>query len=102
MAKSFDFIVDEDGDLAIEDGDFVVDESDTQHIEDILFAAPGEFKQTPILGFDINRFKNAPRSTMNKFKRDLKVQLEDVDIYKNVNIAIDNSFQNVKILFDLK
>lgn len=37
-------------DLVIQNGDFLVDESDNQHIEHILKAAPGQFRQWPLIG----------------------------------------------------
>lgn len=48
-----DFLLDENGDLLIENGDFVIGESDNQHQKDILIATKGEFKEFPEIGVGI-------------------------------------------------
>jgi len=45
-----DYLLDENGDLLIENGDFVVGASDEQHAIDIMQSFPGEWKQFPLLG----------------------------------------------------
>jgi len=45
-----DFLLDEAGDLRIENGDFVIAESDQQHIELLLLSTPGEWRQNPTAG----------------------------------------------------
>ena len=52
MTNVYDFKLDEDGDLAIENGDFVIHESSNQHIRDILASAAGYFKSAPKLGWN--------------------------------------------------
>lgn len=46
-----DIEVNENFEPVIKNGDFVISESDRQHVTDITFAHPGEFKFTPMLGF---------------------------------------------------
>lgn len=90
-----DFQVDELGDIIIKNGDFVIDESDRQHVEHITIAAPGEYKETPVLGFNaINRIKKTENPL--QFKRDLKIQL-GFDGYDNPDINLSNGFENLQI-----
>lgn len=71
-----DFLTGSDGDLIIgADGDFVVGLSDGQHIEAILIAAPGDYKQSPLLGVNIQSFLNSP-ATANTLRRAIQLQLE--------------------------
>lgn len=55
-----DFLQDDDGDLSIQGGDFATGPSDTQHSSDILLAAPGTFKNEPLIGVDIVNELGAP------------------------------------------
>lgn len=55
-----DFLLDDDGDLLIEDGDFAVGVSTDQEIEDIMASAPGWWKQYPLLGVNINSYAGSP------------------------------------------
>lgn len=46
-------------DLVIQNGDFLVDESDNQHIEHILKADRGQFRQWPLVGVGVTRLRNS-------------------------------------------
>lgn len=48
-----DFLLDEKGDLQIEDGDFVTGEADDQHVELLLTTIKGQNKQFPTLGAEL-------------------------------------------------
>ena len=50
----FDFIVDSNGDLFIQDGDLAFGESTLHHQRDLLIAQKGDFKQWPLIGVGIN------------------------------------------------
>lgn len=50
-----DILLDEDGDLRIENGDFVIGESTDQEVQAILEMAQGELKEDPVLGADLFR-----------------------------------------------
>lgn len=50
-----DFLLDENGDLLIQNGDLVVGPSDNQHIDDIISSFAGFFKENPNLGVGINQ-----------------------------------------------
>lgn len=51
-----DFLYNSDGDLSIKNGDIEVGPSDNQHLEDIMLADWGQFRQYPELGVGIERF----------------------------------------------
>ncbi len=51
-----DFLLDEDGDLLVQNGDFVVGESTTQHQHLLLTTSAGEWKMSPKAGVNINSF----------------------------------------------
>ena len=53
-----DILLDDDADLLIQDGDFVIGASDWQHINDILLAAPGHFKEFPLFGCNLWAYLN--------------------------------------------
>jgi len=76
MAK--DFLFDENGDIIIEDGDFAIGYSDEQHIQDLLFANKGEYKQFPLMGVGIIGFLKSPLDLVNrsKLEREINLQLE--------------------------
>jgi hypothetical protein len=52
----FDFLIDDDFDLIIEDGDFKTGESTKQHQEILLLSNKGEVKQFPVIGVGLNSF----------------------------------------------
>lgn len=90
-----DIKVDDSHEAAIEGGDFVISESDRQHVIDITFAHPGEYKAYPLIGFGaILQIKKNPDP--NQFKRDLKIQLE-YDGYNNPDIDLSGGYENLKI-----
>jgi hypothetical protein len=49
----FDFLFDEDGDLAFEGGDIKYGESTLQHQRDLLLAEKGSIRQFPLVGVGI-------------------------------------------------
>ena len=63
-------------DLLIRNGDFVIGPSDEQHIQDILNAFPGWWKQFPNLGVGIFQYLNGPSTQQQTIKRSVTVQLE--------------------------
>lgn len=86
-----DILLNEAGDLLIEDGDFTVGQSDMQHVEHIIALAKGEFKEFPLLGFGVENYLKTNTEPL-EFKRDLKVQLE-YDNYKNADVELTNDYQ---------
>ncbi|NNV54521.1 hypothetical protein [Limnovirga soli] len=85
MAVATDFLLDEAGDLLIENGDFVFGESDMQHIQLILALEPGELKESPLTGVGIKKQING--SFDGAVRREIKLQLE-ADGYSTTNLVI--------------
>lgn len=54
--KAQDFQLDEQGDLLFLNGDVVVSESDSQHIEDLITAHKGWYKEFPFLGVGLTDY----------------------------------------------
>lgn len=90
-----DLLLDENGDLAIENGDFVIGVSDQQHVEAVLLSNKGEYKEFPLVGFGAIRYVKSNISDI-EFKRDLKIQLEYIG-YKNPAIDLSNGLEALKI-----
>jgi hypothetical protein len=61
-------------DLVIKNGDFVVSESDGQHIEHILRADRGQFRQFPLVGVGLQKQDNASVDRQ-RLKQEIKLQL---------------------------
>lgn len=70
-----DVILDSDGDMEILNGDIFINESDSQHVEMILTADKGQFRQFPLIGVGIKKFSNGPFSPQ-AIKQSIKLQLE--------------------------
>jgi hypothetical protein len=92
-----DLITDADGDLIFLNGDIKIDESDTQHVEHILIADKGQFRQFPLIGVGIARYYNG---SINKqeLKQSVKLQLES-DGYNVRQIVVDTT-EKLKIDID--
>lgn len=58
MAERTDILVDDDNDLLIEGGDVATGDANYQHVKHILQAAPGHYKQWPLLGANVSAFIN--------------------------------------------
>lgn len=81
MAIAFD-ITQEDNDLVIDATakDFLIKESDEQHIEDIIIANVGAYKEFSLVGVGIEQYINASLNPQ-ELERILKIQLK-ADGYK--------------------
>ncbi|CAN5437071.1 hypothetical protein BH09BAC1_BH09BAC1_05020 [soil metagenome] len=95
-----DILLDSDGDLLIREGDFVVGPSDDQHVLDILMSAPGDWRQSPLVGVNIITFLNAPMdgTQRNALRQKIALQLQldgirisemDLMDLNNVTIKVD-------------
>lgn len=98
MAKD---IILEDGDLLIRGGDFVVDEAPEQHIEHILLARKGQYRQWPLVGVGIADYHNAPMTTAirTKLEREIKLQIEsdgaigvEVEVSNDGGVSVNQAF----------
>lgn len=89
-----DFLIDNNGDLQIENGDLVVGASDNQHIFDIITSFAGFFKQYPTLGVGImQQIKtDNPKAAVNSVLQQLQSDGYQVS---NVNVNINNGVLNV-------
>lgn len=85
-----DIMLDDDGDLLIENGDFVVDNSDQQHVLLIVNTYLGNWKQYPLVGVGIKRYL-ASSGQQNNLRRDISVQLE-ADGYAVDSVIVKNDF----------
>ena len=72
MAK--DFLLDDDGDLLIQNGDFVIGDSLDQEVQAVLEMAQGELKEDPVLGADLFRMVHS-NATEADLKQRVKLQL---------------------------
>lgn len=70
-----DFKLDENGDIAIENGDFVITASDQQHILDIMQSVPGWIKEFPLVGFNPYQYLNG-RTSSTDLNKNAKIQLQ--------------------------
>ena len=74
MAK--DFLDDSNGDIAIVAGDLAIGFSDEQHMQDILVAQKGDYKQHPLVGVGIANYLKSPNSlvTRRTLEKEILVQ----------------------------
>lgn len=93
MLQDIDYITNEAGDLIIENGDFKKGNATSQHIRNILQAAPGHYRQYPVIGADINQVVNIglDDSIKKQIRYHLKLDGYEVKDIKEVNgeIVID-------------
>ena len=75
MATFKDIITDTDFDLIIVNGDISVLESDSQHIDHIITADKGHFRQFPLVGVGIVNFLSSS-SSEQEIRQLIKLQLE--------------------------
>lgn len=81
-----DILLDDTGDLDALDGDFVIGDSELQEIALILQTNQGDYKQDPITGANLLRFKNStlsPNEIRNKSAIALKRDGKDFNRIKH-------------------
>jgi hypothetical protein len=99
MAKVQDILHTPDGDLAFRNGDFIVGDSDAQHVQDITFAMPGDFRQSPLVGVGIMNYLNGPvdASGFINLRKTIRLQLQaDGYIIAKLTLAKDLKTFNVE------
>ena len=84
MAKVYDLMLDEEGDLLIENGDFVIGESTQQNIGLILISEKGEWRHAPFVGAGL-RSAIEDEAEPAELIQEIKKQLE-LDGLQNVQI----------------
>ena len=67
-------LIQDNGDLLIQNGDFVIGLSDEQHVSDIIYSAPNWWKEYPQLGVNIQLYLSGS-GIGDELNRDLKLQL---------------------------
>lgn len=84
-------------DLLIENGDFVKADCAQDHIEDIMLATKGSYKQFPLVGLNLFQYLNSPFTNETKisFAKQIRLQLE-ADKYK-VRLIDVSDFENIKV-----
>jgi hypothetical protein len=70
-----DILLDENGELIIENGDFKVGTSDKQSIQSILNAFPGWWKQFSTVGVGMAKYLNST-GKQQEIQRNIRLQLE--------------------------
>jgi hypothetical protein len=95
---AFDYITGVNGDLVIANGDFQIAESDGQHIESILIAVQGDYKQYPLVGVNLRSYLNSPSSpdVNNMLRKKIQLQLE-VDGYRVDEIKVGTDLSEIPI-----
>ncbi|MDD2965538.1 MAG: hypothetical protein PHU33_16465 [Bacteroidales bacterium] len=73
MSEQTDFLLDETGDLANQDGDLVVGDASIQLQKDLIQAGEGEYKQNPTTGIGIYTFidDEGPENLLKKIRSQL-------------------------------
>ncbi len=91
-----DFLLDDKGDLKIENGDFAVGDSNQQHVVHIFKSFQGEWKQNPLIGFGASRYLKKTTNKRQEFLRNLKLQLK-FDSYENPEIDLTKGFDKIEV-----
>jgi hypothetical protein len=77
--QDIDYLTDDNGDLIIENGDFKKGDATYQHMRDIIIAAPGHYRQFPLIGANIRMMQNGPMD--GEMRRQIRLHLTS-DGYK--------------------
>jgi len=93
-----DFLLDEDGNLRIENGDFVVGDATDQNIQEIITAHKGEFKEFPEIGVGIEDMLNEDdySEMLIEIKKNLEydgMTLSELRFLENGNLIVDAKYK---------
>lgn len=92
-----DILLDENGDLAEENGDFKFGESTHQHQRCILLAQKGEYKASPGVGVGIGDYLNDDdlaelgAEIQKQFELD-GMKIKKLDVYENGRVDVDAEY----------
>ncbi|MBX7241872.1 MAG: hypothetical protein K1X92_08990 [Bacteroidia bacterium] len=80
----------DNGELVIANGDFLLTDSDNTHIESILMAEKGHYRQHPLCGVGVKSFQSAPlaQSVLALLRKRIEMQLK-LDGYAITKIEIN-------------
>ncbi|WP_372747045.1 oxidase [Lutibacter sp.] len=92
-----DILVDDSGNLRIENGDFVIGSSTLQHQNHIIIAEKGEYKETPEIGVGVltELLNENTRELLTKIRRNFEydgMTVNKLNIATNGNILIDAEY----------
>lgn len=90
-----DFLLDENYNLKDLGTEWDEGESDQQHVELLMIANKGEFKEFPFVGFGASRRINGIFNK-NNIIRDVRVELEN-DGYTNYTLDLKDGLKDFKI-----
>lgn len=92
MAAAYDFLLDDDNELAFANGDLIIGESDKQHIQDTIKCYPGWYKQFPTDGVGVGSYTKGS-GIEQKLQRSIKLQLalDGYDFIKSPRVYFDNT-----------
>lgn len=82
-------------DIIISNGDLLVNKSDQQHVEHILRADRGHFRQFPLLGIGIEKNTNGPINAQ-ELKQVIKLQLKS-DNYNVREVQVSRESKKISI-----
>ncbi|WP_281683420.1 oxidase [Zunongwangia profunda] len=94
-----DILLDQDGDLIIENGDFKIGYSDNQHQEHILKAEKGEYKEFPEVGVGISQMLSDDRydEMMIEMKKQLQydgMKIKTIRFEQDGQLIIDGKYSD--------
>jgi hypothetical protein len=98
LCSMTDILLDNTGDLAMQNGDFVLGFSDNTHQEHILIAAKGEFKEFPELGVGLNKMLSDDDYTsfLIEAKKNLEydgMKINNIKFEENGNLNVDGYYK---------
>jgi len=83
----YDFMQ-ENNAIVIRDNDIVKGESDKQHIQDLISAHYGWYREFPLMGASASDYINAAANQLAKFEGDIKTALKS-DGYINKKVIVN-------------
>jgi len=90
MAKSFDLLQNESGDMLIQNGDFVIGESDQQHCNDLIYSNIGWWKEYPAIGVNIMSFLSGSDVNQNLNQKIRQQLTADGYTVNALNVSVTN------------
>ncbi|MEX6627561.1 oxidase [Tenacibaculum pacificus] len=93
-----DLLLDENGDLLIQNGDFVIGNSSKQHQLSILTSAKGEFKEVPEIGVGIEAMiaDDAYTDLLIEAKKNLEydgMKINNIEFTREGKLNIDGNYK---------
>lgn len=101
MDRAIDILDDENGDLMIKYGDIVFGDSSLQHVNDLILASKGHYKQSPETGIGISNYFNDDIN-VKELQAEIQKQIEQdggeidelkVNSFMDINITITATYE---------